>query len=117
MYQEESDIEEIVSSLSRSASIASHCRIYPFLSKPKSEQKTLKGMVKGTRNMLGRYVSKWFYDKGIPFDAVNSPYFSLMVNEIQRAGPGVKCPTAYKFSGPILNEEVDEVRKWIEEYK
>ncbi|ERN06086.1 hypothetical protein AMTR_s05529p00004610 [Amborella trichopoda] len=49
---------------------------------------TLKGMVKGTQNMLGRFVGKWFYDKGIPFDAVNSPYFPLMVNAIQRAGLG-----------------------------
>ncbi|ERN08301.1 hypothetical protein AMTR_s00156p00047380 [Amborella trichopoda] len=51
---------------------------------------TLKGMVKCTRNMLGRYVDKWFYEKEIPFDAANSPYFPLMVNAIQRAGPEVK---------------------------
>ncbi|ERM94513.1 hypothetical protein AMTR_s00010p00263590 [Amborella trichopoda] len=78
---------------------------------------TLKGMVKGMRNMLGIYVGKWFYDKGIPFDAANSPYFPPMVNAIQRAGPGVKPSTAYELSGPILDEEVDEVKKWIEEYK
>ncbi|ERM95887.1 hypothetical protein AMTR_s00060p00142680, partial [Amborella trichopoda] len=34
-----------------------------------------------------------------------------------RARPGVKPPTAYELSGPILDEEVEEVRKWIEEYK
>ncbi|ERM99986.1 hypothetical protein AMTR_s00110p00135430 [Amborella trichopoda] len=45
MYQEESDDEKIVSSLSWSASIAGHDRIDPFLSKPKSEQMTLKGMI------------------------------------------------------------------------
>ncbi|ERN01128.1 hypothetical protein AMTR_s00002p00205930 [Amborella trichopoda] len=78
---------------------------------------TLKGMVKGIRNMLGRYVGKWFYDKGIPFDAANSPYFLPMVSVIQRVGPGVKPPTAYELSGPILDEEVEEVKKWIEEYK
>ncbi|ERM97634.1 hypothetical protein AMTR_s00130p00038220 [Amborella trichopoda] len=71
---------------------------------------TLKDMVKGTRNMLGRYVSKWFYDKGIPFDAANSPYFPPMVNAIQRVGPGVKPAMTYELSGPILNEEVEEVR-------
>ncbi|KAL4180124.1 hypothetical protein AMTRI_Chr13g90570 [Amborella trichopoda] len=117
MYQEESVVEEIVSKLPRSASIAGHGRKDPFLSKPKSQQMTLKGMVKGTRNMLGRYVGKWFYDKGIPFDAANSPYFPPMVSAIQRAGPGVKPPTAYELSGPILDEEVEEVKKWIEEYK
>ncbi|ERM96523.1 hypothetical protein AMTR_s00001p00264890 [Amborella trichopoda] len=67
--------------------------------------------------MLGRYVGKWFYDKEIPFDAGNSPYFPPMVNAIQSAGLGVKPPTAYELSGPILDEEVDEVTKWIEEYK
>ncbi|ERM97366.1 hypothetical protein AMTR_s00073p00197510 [Amborella trichopoda] len=117
MYQEELNIEEIVSSLSRSASIAGHGRIDPFLSKPKSEQMTLKGVVKDTRNMLGRYVGKWFYDKGIPFGAANSPYFPPMVNAIQRAESGVKRPTTYELSRPILDEEVEEVRKWIEEYK
>ncbi|ERM95778.1 hypothetical protein AMTR_s05692p00005270 [Amborella trichopoda] len=78
---------------------------------------TLKGMVKGTRNMLGRYVGKWFYDKGIPFDAANSPYFLPMVSAIQRVAPGVKPPTTYELTGPLLDEEVEEVTKWIEEYK
>ncbi|ERN03631.1 hypothetical protein AMTR_s05135p00002970, partial [Amborella trichopoda] len=103
--------------LPKSASIAGHGRKDSFLSKPKSQQMTLKGMVKGTRNMLGRYVGKWFYDKGIPFDAANSPYFPPMVSAIQRVEPGVKLPTTYELSGPILDEEVKEVKKWIEEYK
>ncbi|ERN10913.1 hypothetical protein AMTR_s00164p00043960 [Amborella trichopoda] len=111
MYQEESDIEEIVSSLLKSASIADHGRIDPFLSKPMLEQMTLKGMMKGTRNMLGRYIRKWFYDEEIPFDITNSPYFPPMVNAIQRAGPEVKPSTAYELSGPILDEDVEEVRK------
>ncbi|ERM97967.1 hypothetical protein AMTR_s00117p00096720 [Amborella trichopoda] len=67
--------------------------------------------------MLGRYVGKWFYDKGIPFDATNSSYFSPVVSAIQKARLEVKPPMAYEFSGPILDEEVEEVRKWIEEYK
>ncbi|ERN17743.1 hypothetical protein AMTR_s00047p00080170 [Amborella trichopoda] len=67
--------------------------------------------------MLGRYIGKWFYDKEIPFDAANSPYFLPIVNAIQRVRPAVKPPTAYELSGPILDEEVEEVRKWIEEYK
>ncbi|ERM95648.1 hypothetical protein AMTR_s00023p00182390 [Amborella trichopoda] len=117
MYQEESDVEEIVSSLSRSISIAGHDRIDLFLSKPKSQQMTLKGMVKGTRNMLGRFVGKWFYDKRIPFDAVSSSYFPPIVNAILRAEPGIKPPTVYELSGPILDEEVEEVKRWIEEYK
>ncbi|ERM95824.1 hypothetical protein AMTR_s00060p00072400 [Amborella trichopoda] len=78
---------------------------------------TLKDMVKGTRNMLGRHIRKWFYNKEILFDAANSPYFLPMVNAIQRVGPGVKLSTAYELSGPILDEEMEEVRKWIEEYK
>ncbi|ERN19105.1 hypothetical protein AMTR_s00061p00136430 [Amborella trichopoda] len=92
-----------------SASIAGHGRIDPFLSKPKSEQMTLKCMVKYTRNLLGKYFGKWLYDKEIPFDAANSPYFSPMVNAIQKAGLGVKPPTIYELSGPILHEEVEEV--------
>ncbi|ERN20001.1 hypothetical protein AMTR_s00071p00158330 [Amborella trichopoda] len=67
--------------------------------------------------MSGRYVGKWFYNKGIPFDAANSPYFPLMVNAIQRAGPRVKPSMVYELSGPILDEEVEEITKWIEEYK
>ncbi|ERM96719.1 hypothetical protein AMTR_s00001p00273120 [Amborella trichopoda] len=99
MCQQESNVEEIVPNLSRSASIASHGRIDPFLSKPKSQQMTLKGMAKGTKNMLGRYVGKWLYDKKIPFDATNSPYFPPMVSAIQKAEPGVKPLTAYELSG------------------
>ncbi|ERM98438.1 hypothetical protein AMTR_s00072p00129450 [Amborella trichopoda] len=40
-----------------------------------------------------------------------------MVSTIQRVGPGVKPPTAYELSGLILDEKVEEVTKWIEEYK
>ncbi|ERM93951.1 hypothetical protein AMTR_s00137p00114310 [Amborella trichopoda] len=43
--------------------------------------------------------------------------FPPIVNAIQRARPVVKPPTAYELSGPILDEEVDEVRKLIEEHK
>ncbi|ERN13783.1 hypothetical protein AMTR_s00049p00200660 [Amborella trichopoda] len=39
--------------------------------------------------MLGRYVGKWFYAKGITFDAANGPYFPLMVNAIQKARPRI----------------------------
>ncbi|ERM96186.1 hypothetical protein AMTR_s00001p00093360 [Amborella trichopoda] len=117
MRQQESNVEKIVPSLSRSASIAGRGRIDPFLSKPKSQQITLKGMVKGTRNILGRYVGKWFYYKGIPFDVANSLYFPLMVSAIQRAESGVKPPTAYELSEPTLDEEVEKDTKWIEEYK
>ncbi|ERM99500.1 hypothetical protein AMTR_s00088p00033970 [Amborella trichopoda] len=117
MCQQESNVEEIIPSLSKSASIAGHGRIYPFLSKPKLQQMTLKGIVKGRRYMLGRYIGKWFYDKGIPFDADNSPYFPPMVSAIQRSAPGVKPSTAYELSGPILDKEVEEVTKWIEKYK
>ncbi|ERN12913.1 hypothetical protein AMTR_s00050p00195600 [Amborella trichopoda] len=117
MYSEAPDVEEIVLDLSRSISITGHGRIDPFFSKPKSQQITLKGMVKGIMNILSRYVGKWFYDKGIPLNAANSPYFPPMVNVIQRAGPEVNPLTAYDLSGPILDEEVEEVRKWIEEYK
>ncbi|ERM96090.1 hypothetical protein AMTR_s04525p00001750, partial [Amborella trichopoda] len=40
-----------------------------------------------------------------------------MVSAIQRVGLGVKPPMAYELSRPILDEEVEEVTKWIEEYK
>ncbi|ERN00638.1 hypothetical protein AMTR_s00091p00168090 [Amborella trichopoda] len=78
---------------------------------------TLKGMVTGMRNVLGRHIGKLFYDKGISFDAANSPYFPPMVSAIQRAELGIKPPMTYELSGPILDEEVDEVKKWTEEYK
>ncbi|ERN11720.1 hypothetical protein AMTR_s00022p00233700 [Amborella trichopoda] len=117
MCQQESNVEEIVLSLYRSISIAGHGRIDLFLSKPKSQQMILKGMVKGTRNMLEIYVGKWLYDKGIPFDTANNPYFPPIISAIQRAGPGVKPQTTYELSEPILDEEVEEVTKWIEEYK
>ncbi|ERN16362.1 hypothetical protein AMTR_s00052p00050100 [Amborella trichopoda] len=78
---------------------------------------TLKSLMKCTRNMLSRYISKWFYDKWLPFNATNSPYFLPMTNVIQRVGPGVKPTTAYELSGLIWDKEVEEVRKWIAKYK
>ncbi|ERN17746.1 hypothetical protein AMTR_s00047p00082390 [Amborella trichopoda] len=47
MYPPASDVEEINLDLFRSTSIAGYGRIDRFLSKPKSQQMSLKGMVKG----------------------------------------------------------------------
>jgi len=61
--------------------------------------------------------SKWMIDASVPFNAVNSSYFQLMIDAICSIGPGYKGPNFYKVHGYLLNKWVEDTKKLVESYR
>ncbi|KAL0373131.1 UNVERIFIED_CONTAM: hypothetical protein Scaly_0994700 [Sesamum calycinum] len=84
-----------------------------------SSKKTIKGMLsKEGMKEVGKAVSKFFIFIALPFNAADSgPYMQSMIDTIAEVGPGVKGPSGYQIGGIYLNEEVEELEKYISTLK
>ncbi|XP_022856805.1 uncharacterized protein LOC111377887 isoform X2 [Olea europaea var. sylvestris] len=59
-------------------------------------------------------IGRFFFDVGIPLDAVNSAYFQPMVDAIASHGPGVTGPSYHDIRNWILKNSVQEVRNDVD---
>lgn len=69
------------------------------------------------RNQACKMFARWMYDAGIPFNAVNYDSFGPAIEAIGQYGPGMKLPTYHEVRVPLLNNEVEETNKIVEEHK
>ncbi|ERN04772.1 hypothetical protein AMTR_s00140p00048150 [Amborella trichopoda] len=117
------DIEEITHGLSSMRGAHSKSvkpmrdEVDPFTLRHKTQQMTLKILIKGTRKRKARGIGKWWFSNAIPFHAADNTYFPSMIAEIQSVEPGVKPPIAYDLSGAILDVEMEDTNKWIIDLK
>ncbi|WVZ58925.1 hypothetical protein U9M48_009143 [Paspalum notatum var. saurae] len=64
------------------------------------------------------YVSLWFYECGVPFNAAAARQFQVAVEATTQFGSGYKPPSPYQFGQPLLKEAVtstmreDHERAW-----
>ncbi|XP_027171531.1 uncharacterized protein LOC113771111 [Coffea eugenioides] len=79
-----------------------------------SKQKSFKSMF-ATENIkrVGKAVSKFFHFNAIPFHAADNPYYQSMIDEIAKAGSGIKGPSAYQIGNEYLDEEFEELEKYL----
>ncbi|RVW88707.1 hypothetical protein CK203_043770 [Vitis vinifera] len=49
------------------------------------------------------------YSKGLPFNTVNDPYWSPMIDAVANFGPGFKPPSMHELRTWILKEEVNDL--------
>ncbi|KAK4421880.1 hypothetical protein Salat_2138600 [Sesamum alatum] len=84
-----------------------------------SRKKTVKGMLsKEGMKKVGKAVSKFFIFNALPFNAADSgPYMQSMIDTIAEVGPGVKGPSGYQIGNIYLNEEIEELEKYISTLK
>ena len=65
---------------------------FPYPAEPmpsqdtRAKQRTLKGMLKGGREKLGKAISKFFIYDAVPAHKAKSPHFKNMIVEAQRGG-------------------------------
>ncbi|XP_042450633.1 uncharacterized protein LOC122035282 [Zingiber officinale] len=84
----------------------------------KGKQTTLNGKwKKHERNEVCQTIARWFYTSDIPFNAVNNPFFSKMVEQIGEFGRGLKLPSYYEVRDTFLKREVVETLNVIQKYK
>ncbi|XP_072064244.1 uncharacterized protein [Arachis hypogaea] len=62
-------------------------------------------------------IAKWMMDASVPFNAVNSAYYQLMIDAIASMGAGYKGPNYPRVRGYLLSKLVEDVRKMIDGYR
>ncbi|KAK2656318.1 hypothetical protein Ddye_009370 [Dipteronia dyeriana] len=67
--------------------------------------------LKERTHVTQRYVVKWVYQVGIPFNVIDNDYFLQMVEAIGLFGPGFKPPSHYILREPLLKEEIETTKE------
>ncbi|KAL6176613.1 hypothetical protein ACLB2K_053246 [Fragaria x ananassa] len=84
-----------------------------------ARQKNIKdSFSKGSiKEMMGRFISKFFIYDNVPAVKVASPHFENMVIGIQRAGQGVLPPTPYEIRNKYLEMEFKDISEYVDTLK
>lgn len=62
-------------------------------------------------------VATWMYDACIPFNAINSYYFQLVLDAVAAIGPRYKPPTYIDIRTHLLRASVKEVQLFVESFR
>ena len=84
-----------------------------------SKQKSIKSLftAEGAKK-VGKAISKCFLFNGILFNAIDrGPYYQYMIDNIEKASPGIKGSTGYQIGNAYLEEEVQELEVYINTLK
>uniref|UniRef100_J3KZ32 DUF659 domain-containing protein n=1 Tax=Oryza brachyantha TaxID=4533 RepID=J3KZ32_ORYBR len=87
----------------------------------KTSQPTLEHCTKKdkqAKQIVDDHVADFFYENGIPFNAINSRSWEIMLESIGQYGPGYRSPTYHEIREPLLDRAVSrtaELRKKHEE--
>lgn len=77
------------------------------------QQKITEVIWKERIHNLKRYVAKWVYVHGIPFNAINNEEFDQLLEAAGRFGPGGKKPNQHELREKLLHEEVEDTKKLL----
>lgn len=62
-------------------------------------------------------ICRWMLHSAVSFKSLKSPFYQTMIDTIAEAGPGVKGPNPYQMSGHFLNQQMFELRDYIQGLK
>ncbi|KAK2654654.1 hypothetical protein Ddye_014510 [Dipteronia dyeriana] len=80
-------------------------------SKTMKQQSLNDTILKERTHACQRYVAKWVYQTGIPFNAIDNVCFLQMVEVIGRFGPSFKPPSQWQLREPLLKEEFETTKE------
>ncbi|KAL0382025.1 UNVERIFIED_CONTAM: hypothetical protein Scaly_0489800 [Sesamum calycinum] len=83
--------------------------------KKRKKTETCRGDVRKVSNTVHMAVGRFFFDVGLPVDAVNSAYFQPMIDAIASQGTGVVGPSYHDLRSWILKNLVHEVRNDVDQ--
>lgn len=72
----------------------------------KDMKRVLGACDKDLRDKVCSGIARWFYDEGLPFNAVTYPSFKEMMELIGQYGMGLKPPSLHELRLPLLQKEV-----------
>ncbi|CAA0807048.1 hAT transposon superfamily protein [Striga hermonthica] len=77
------------------------------------QPKISEHIMKERLHKLKRYVARWLYVRGIPFNAINNEEFDQMLEAVGRYGPGAKKPYQHELREKLLHEEVSDTKEML----
>ncbi|CAH9127662.1 unnamed protein product [Cuscuta epithymum] len=88
----------------------------------KMKQQNMHDAINKKRELeVHQYLSRWVYEAGIPFNAVDNDSFKMFVEALGRYGPGYTPPSQYQLRETLLKGEVERkkeiLKKQEEEWK
>ena len=81
------------------------------------QQSINEALFKEKTHNVKRYVAKWVYESGIPFNVVDNDSFIAMLEAVGQYGPGFKPPTQYELREPLLKEEVESLKVSLQQHE
>ena len=69
------------------------------------------------RKEVCRKIGMFMYSKGLPFNTVNDPYWTPMMDVVANFGSGFKPPSMHELRTWILKEEVNDLSIIMEDHK
>ncbi|KAG2299724.1 hypothetical protein Bca52824_036196 [Brassica carinata] len=90
----------------------------PNIMKGRKDQKRVFGACdKELRDKVCAGIARWFYDAGIPFNAVTYDSFKEMKELIGQYGMGFKPPSLHELRVPLLQKEVANTNTMLLQHK
>lgn len=83
----------------------------------RAKQRSLKAMLKGSRERVGKAISRFFIFDSVAANKAASPHFKNMLVEVARAGEGAHYPTPYEIHGPYLKREYTDMKTYVESHR
>ena len=88
-------------------------------SKNEPAQTSVEGRIrtKEERDEVNMHVANFFYESGIPLNAINARSFEIMCEAIGQYGPGYKPPSYHEVRVPLLAKAVEQINKLKEKHE
>ena len=82
-------------------------------------QTSVEGRIrtKEERDEVNMHVANFFYESGIPLNAINARSFEIMCEAIGQYGPGYKPPSYHEVRVPLLAKTVEQTNKLKEKHE
>ncbi|PWZ46060.1 hypothetical protein Zm00014a_005235 [Zea mays] len=79
------------------------------------QQQLDKELWKEREHEVHKFIARWAYNRGIPFNACDNDEFKQMCEAIGQFGPGLTPPTQDAFRGSLLEEEYERTKCLLQE--
>ena len=88
-------------------------------SKNEPAQTSVEGRIrtKEERDEVNMHVANFFYESGIPLNAINVRRFEIKCEAIGQYGPGYKPPSYHEVRVPLLAKTVEQTNKLKEKHE
>ncbi|XP_073121544.1 uncharacterized protein [Henckelia pumila] len=78
---------------------------------------TSSNLFRERTHSVHQYLSRWVYESGIAFHAIDNDSFKRFVEAVGQFGPGYRPPTQYLLRETLLKEEADRTKNILKKHE